>query len=81
VARRIGVAIGLKSIAAHILLRSMMAANLSDECFWFKQGQSRHCIKRGIHSKISQTAWNKITAPGVSSPVSKKAAEREERPT
>ncbi|MBB4228973.1 hypothetical protein [Rhizobium mongolense] len=80
-ARRIGVAIGLKSIAAHILLKRTMAGNLSDECFWFKQVIPGTAPNAAFIQKIFHAAWNKITAPGVSSPVSKKAAEREERPT
>ncbi|MGO7543537.1 hypothetical protein ACC680_33840, partial [Rhizobium ruizarguesonis] len=36
-ARRTGVAIGLKSIAAHILLKWSMAGNLGDKCYRFKE--------------------------------------------
>src|SRR5687768_7679981 len=38
-ARRTGVAIGLKSIAAHILLKWSMAGNLGDKCYRLKARQ------------------------------------------
>jgi len=37
-ARRTGIAIGLKSIAAHILLKWSMAGNLGDDGLRFKAG-------------------------------------------